>query len=273
MDDDKFSYKQQQKPNKPLPWKWIRVAILLIILIFVAVHTLYQDVEATDWQEPLVVVIYPINSLGAAEVNDYIDNLTPETFAPIQQFLQQQAERYGVHIHPIIKIVLAKAIDAMPPKQQTSAKDYNILSSIWWSLKARYWAYKHADGHNSDIRLFVIYHRYANNVKLQHSVGLSQGKFAIINAFAATKQNAQNNIVIAHELLHTLGASDKYSLRTLQPIYPDGYAEPNKEPRLPQYECEIMAGRIPQSATKAVMPNSLSQCIIGPETAHEINWW
>ena len=30
-----------------------------------------------------------------------------------------------------------------------------------------------------------------------------------------------NNVVIAHEILHTLGASDKYDPDTLAPLYPD----------------------------------------------------
>jgi hypothetical protein len=59
---------------------------------------------------------------------------------------------------------------------------------------------------------------------------------------------------------------------TNMPIHPEGYAEPDKQPLLPQYGAEIMAGRIPVSKSLAIMPPSLEQCVIGPATAFEINF-
>ncbi len=77
-------------------------------------------------------------------------------------------------------------------------------------------------------------------------------------------------MVIAHELLHTFGASDKYDLATLQPIYPAGYAEPALRPRLPQSKAEIMGGRTPVDELNAEIPASLADTVIGAETAQEI---
>ena len=94
----------------------------------------------------------------------------------------------------------------------------------------------------------------------------------IIKLFATDKMTAENNIVMLHELLHTLGATDKYDLRTNQPIYPYGYAEPKLQPLLPQKKAEIMAGRIPITETRAEIPDSLADVIVGPVTAHEIGW-
>ena len=65
---------------------------------------------------------------------------------------------------------------------------------------------------------------------------------------------------------------DKYQPATNLPSYPLGYAEPQRQPRYPQRRAEIMGGRIPVSAHEAVMPDSLSQCDIGPATALEIRW-
>ena len=58
--------------------------------------------------------------------------------------------------------------------------------------------------------------------------GLQKGLIGVVNAFASDEQAAQNNVVIAHELLHTVGATDKYDPRTNQPSHPDGYAEPDR---------------------------------------------
>ena len=88
----------------------------------------------------------------------------------------------------------------------------------------------------------------------------------------AKKHEKQNNFIILHELLHTLGATDKYNLSTNQPIFPEGYAEPNRKPTYPQRKAEIMGGRIPLSATEAKIPSSLKKAIIGTKTAREIGW-
>jgi len=79
-------------------------------------------------------------------------------------------------------------------------------------------------------------------------------------------------VIIARELLHTVGATDKYDPRTNQPAYPDGYAEPGRQPRLPQEYAEIMAGRMPVSESEAEMPRGLENVLIGAKTAQEINW-
>ena len=81
-----------------------------------------------------------------------------------------------------------------------------------------------------------------------------------------------NAVVIAHELLHTLGASDRYDLGTGLPQHPLGYAEPERRPLHPQRLAEIMGGRIPLSATRAEISRSLDQVILGNATAHEIRW-
>jgi hypothetical protein len=57
-----------------------------------------------------------------------------------------------------------------------------------------------------------------------------------VNLFATKTQASQNQVVIVHELLHGFGAQDKYDLKTGQPLYPLGYAQPEKVPLYPQSE-------------------------------------
>jgi hypothetical protein len=82
----------------------------------------------------------------------------------------------------------------------------------------------------------------------------------------------ENHVIIAHELLHTVGAIDKYDPRTNQPLYPIGYANPEQSPLHPQKKAEIMAGRIAIAQYKAKQPEKLKQVILGEATAIEINW-
>ncbi len=105
-----------------------------------------------------------------------------------------------------------------------------------------------------------------------HSLGLQKGLLGVVYGFADEAQDEQNAIVIAHEVLHTLGATDKYDPRSGLPVFPDGYADPDAQPRHPQEVAEIMAGRIPVSTERAEMPESLADVVVGPRTATEINW-
>ena len=80
-----------------------------------------------------------------------------------------------------------------------------------------------------------------------------------------------NNFIIAHEFLHTLGATDKYSPVNGHPIAPDGLADPGRKPLYPQKQAEIMGGRIALAEDDSVIPKSLKYSLIGPLTASEIN--
>jgi hypothetical protein len=77
-------------------------------------------------------------------------------------------------------------------------------------------------------------------------------------------------VIIAHEFLHTLGATDKYDPATGMPEFPLGFSEPERKPRFPQRFAEIMGGRIPVADNDAVIPSSLKYVTIGATTAREI---
>jgi hypothetical protein len=120
--------------------------------------------------------------------------------------------------------------------------------------------------------MFLLYFDPAQSKRLGHSTGLQKGLIGRVNVFAADGMTKQNNVIITHEFLHTLGATDKYDPATNLPLFPDGYANPDIKPLLPQRYAEIMAGRTPLTATEAVTPAALEDALIGEKTALEINW-
>jgi hypothetical protein len=122
------------------------------------------------------------------------------------------------------------------------------------------------------IRLFVLYHDPATLPTVPDSHGLQKGLVGVVHAFAVREMTGANNIVIAHELLHTVGATDEYDLASGAPLYPAGYADPGRKPLYPQAEAEIMAGRRALSPTEFDMPHSLAGVVVGPATAREIRW-
>lgn len=78
-------------------------------------------------------------------------------------------------------------------------------------------------------------------------------------------------IVATHELMHTLGASDKYD-QTGHARYPDGFAQPHRDPPFPQPGAEIMARNVPLGPGSERPPESLSELFVGDVTAREIGW-
>jgi len=213
-----------------------------------------------------------MNGDGSPQSRNIISRLDVDDFNPVADFMRREAGRYGVALDRPVTIDLAPEVTMPPPP--TPAYDDNPLSIAWWSLKMRYWSWK-ADtysGPEPDIRLYVEYHNSGENGVLDTSFGLQKSRISVIRQFTSRRMARKNLVIVAHELLHTIGASDKYDLATLAVSYPEGYAEPDKSPLHPQTRAEIMGGRIPVSTTEFVIPASLEQCIVGPETAREIGW-
>lgn len=252
--------------------KHFRVTLLLFLLAVAAAATYVPQWRARQWQTPLAVDIYPINGDGATATADYIEALSDDDFAPVAAFLADEAVRFGAVVQPPVRISVQPLLGERPPAPPASQK--NPLSVMWWSLKLRVWAYRHSRASSvfaPRVRIFTLYYVGEEGKALAHSLGLQKGLIGVVHAYARPAQAMQNQVVIAHELLHTVGAGDKYNADNL-PIFPDGYVEPARVPLYPQPAAEIMAGHIALTATESAMPIGLAQCRIGPATAREIAW-
>jgi hypothetical protein len=250
-------------------FKKFRILILLLILATVGLGAWRANSRLTAWEHTVHVAIYPIAADDSPATARFISDLSTDSFADIGQWLQEQSQAYGRPVLQPVSIQLAPPVSEKPPLPPAHA---SALDAALWSLKLRWWASQHdkISGPKPQVRLFVLFHDPEINAAPPHSTGLSKGQLGLIHTFANRLQRRQNNVVITHELLHTFGATDKYDLATLQPIFPQGYAEPERQPRLPQQFAEIMGGRTPIDAQTAEMPASLAYTRIGPETAREI---
>ncbi len=250
--------------------KKIRYLVLLLVLFVVAVEAYLVKNRSTSWERPLWVHVYAINGDDSAASDSYIRGLQRHDFEPIEDCINAEAKRWGLAIEAV-EILYGGVLSEKPPEMPNGD---SIPENMWWSLSFRFWAMTQsweADNNFSDIDLYVKYHDVKTNQVLRDSVGLQGGMIGIINGFADRSYRGSNHLVVVHELMHTLGAGDRYGPDTL-PIFPYGYAEPQKAPLYPQRLAEVMGGRIPQSQNRAVMPESLQQVMIGELTAREINW-
>jgi hypothetical protein len=252
-------------------FKFLRIAILLLILATIAQEAWLSRSRAVSWQDPLRVAIYPIKGDDSAAAATYVRGLGPNTFASIEAFFDEEAKRHGLTTTRPVAITVAPPVAVQPPQPP---RDGSILQNIAWSLKMRWWVWRNdtLPGAKPQVRLFVLFFDPASHDQLPHSVGIQRGMLGLINAFATNGMSGSNAVIIAHELLHTLGATDKYAPGTNLPRYPDGYAEPERTPLHPQTFAEIMGGRIPVTESRADIPESLGLTVIGQATATEIGW-
>lgn len=258
---------------KVFSFKNIRIAVLLTILAVVMIYTKEQRINTTSWYKPIEVSIFPINGDGNPETDRYISQLSNKDFQDIDDFFMRSGEQYQLIAEEPFFTNLGETIQSYPPSPPENRAA--TLDVMMWSLKLRYWAYKNTPDNKSNknrIRLYVLYHQANDNQPLEHSLGLQKGLIGVIHAYATNKQNKQNAMVMAHEVLHTVGASDKYDVHNNHPVFPEGYAEPEKSPLHPQRYAEIMAGRIPINSQQSIIPTSLHLTFVGEATAKEINW-
>ncbi len=252
-------------------FKAFRILILLLILAGVSYGTWRTKTRSVEWKYDLPINMFLINGDGSEIVEKYLGSLTVDDFRPIKRFMHDEAERYGLSAHATVDIRLGGIIATQPPAPPHGG---SVLETIVWSLKMRWWAYRNGEtsGPGTQVKMFLLYFDPAQTSLLDHSTGLQKGLIGRVNLFASRDMARQNNVVITHEFLHTLGATDKYDPATTLPTYPDCYANPDQQPPEPQRFAEIMAGRTPVSQTSAIIPESLDDVVIGNLTAKEINW-
>jgi len=250
-------------------WRPIRIGILLLILILVAGTTWVDRLRTTRWTDTLWIGVFPLNGDGREATAGYIAALTREDVADIEEFFTREAHDHGIVLDRPVRLDLYPEVTEAPPRL---APDAGAPGRLWWSLRTRYYAWRQARDTLSDVRIFVLYHDPATSGTVPHSLGLQKGLLGIVYAYADRDMGETNNVVIAHEVMHTLGATDKYDPATGLPVFPEGYGDREAEPRYPQVTAEIMGGRTALSATVAEMPASLRDVVAGPETAVEVNW-
>lgn len=252
-------------------WRIIRISVLLVVLAMVVQQTFIEKADL-EWEDNFYVALYPINADGSDAVAKYIKTLTVSDFVEIETYFAEEAKRYSLGMRRPIAVQLGEKVDDIPPAPPKSGG--SKLQAVIWSLKFRWFAWNNAPKVpvKPDIRLYLLFHDPNTHNSLSHSTALNKGRIGRINLFGQHSHARKNLVVTAHELLHTLTATDKYDLATGQPIYPDGYADPEKQPRYPQYYAELMGGYVPISKSEKKVPASLEQTLIGNKTAHEIGW-
>lgn len=250
----------------------VRIAILLSALLLIAGTIELRQQRIRSWDRILIVGVYPVLASPAPAVRAHASALTPADFAAINAFFEREAARHGRAVSPpLLEFRLGKPIDELPP---ALGDDPGPLDIARWSLALRAYSWRVRRAHDlpdADVEVFLLLHPAGSPRVLDASLAVSRLRIALVHAEADPRASSWTQIALAHELLHTAGATDKYDARGA-PLHPDGYAEPSLAPRHPQAWCEIMAGQVPLDDGQFREPRGLDECLAGARTAAEVGW-
>ena len=253
----------------------VRVGLLLFVL-FVVVAWAVRDVRSrrarTDWDHTLRIAVVLIEK----------DKVSPTAIAAFRERRSAMEDRMRDELRrhrppspmPFSFTVLGPApIASMPPTP--AGESLSDLAAHQWAMWRWLSAVDRAAGVDTwsfDSRIYVVVSPLADGeVGMIEGVSEQGGRVGTVHATLDEGMADFAWAVVVHELFHTLGATDKYDERG-RTLIPDGLAEPDARPQLPQRFVEIMARNRPVSMTEEKAPTSISDVAVGPTTAREIRW-
>jgi hypothetical protein len=245
---------------------------LLGITVLWAVSDMHSRRARTEWEHPIEVAVALVE-LGRVDTRA-VEALRAR-FPALEARLASEYHRYdgrlAVPVH--FTVFGPVAVDRAPPPDPEAS-----ISSL-----ARHaydqWRWTHAVDSGSnlparrfDSRIYVLLRapRDAHRDWVEGSSELG-GRVGVARIDLDTTVIDLALFVVSHELLHTLGASDKYDA-TGCALIPDGLVEPRRTPLYPQRYAEVMTRNLVLGPGVERPPDSLSELGVGVGTAAEIGW-
>lgn len=251
----------------------MRVVLLLSVLLGIVASNWITERRMATWDRPILVTVHPIAADDEPGTSSYARRVNSDSFREVNRFFGTQSRPYGFEVTPAFRFQVAPVSHDVPP---AIPDRFDFVAVGWWSLRMQWWSWMREvdDGLiRPDIQMFLLFRSAEAATEMGISIGMRKGRYGIVKAYASELAQSRNLVVFTHELMHVLGATDKYIASTGEPVFPHGFADPDQQPLFPQQRAEIMGGRIPLSANSSVMPASLEQCKIGRLTAEEIGFF
>jgi hypothetical protein len=252
-----------------------RVAFLLGVLAVVLARGAIDYVrrhERRTWQRPLEVALVLIErgSVDPAALAQF-----QERIAALEESLEAEFSRYGGAFRPIHFRQFGPVRSAPEPprasREPSRLEPLYLAFELWRFARETDRAAGLARG-RYDGKVYVLLSvPTSERQALVEGLGQEGGHIALTNLELSEDSVDFGLFVVAHELFHLLGATDRYD-ESGRTIIPDGLAEPAASPLYPQRGAEVMArGRVLAPGVEEP-PGHLSQLRVGTQTAAEIGW-
>lgn len=254
---------------------WARVAVLSVLLLAVLVYA-WRDVrrrrERNEWTRTLDVGLILVRR-GPVPAQD-LEAIRRRVVA-LESVLMAEMRAYRPVTHRPFQFTVYGPVTAMadPP----SAPDDDGWASLLrysfeqWSYLRRIDEAADVPTRRLDTRIYLFL-RPGTGVK-DGIEGVSElgGRVGMVSVDLGEDMADFALFVATHEMLHTLGASDKYAPDG-RILVPSGLGDPLQRPLYPQRRTEVMARHRAVDETHDEPPDGLDELAVGVETAREIGW-
>jgi len=268
----------------------IRQAILFLILVVVAVWGFANwraDNHIFAWDKTVSVLVVIVVDPEADPEEDILRGFLSRflstsiareiNLAGVERWFESESSRYMKDPMKPLSLTARGPIKATAPPPLPPGEDASFLER--WRGTKDFLGYFDSMSERErlvlegyDAAIFVYFydaaeiHKYAK----QHSLASRRSRIGVVFSAVGPTHFARCATLVAHELCHTLGASDKYEGN--RSLFPHGFADPERTPLYPQRHAEIMALGVPVSPKEEKRVNGLSECVVGKKTAAEIGW-
>jgi hypothetical protein len=251
-----------------------RVSVLLSILIALLLwgaHDWSDRRARVAWQKPLRVALVLVTREPVPEHT--LQLLTGRSFDLERRLAREYARYTGRSGTPIEIIVrgVASGADAPPGLAGEGVLDLVCYAARQWRWTNAIDRQAHVE-RGYDARVYLVLKPALGQgpafVEGESEYG---GRVGIAQADIAPEMLDFSLFVVAHELFHTLGATDKYD-EAGQARFPGGFAEPQRAQLYPQPGAEVMARGVPLAAGSERPPETLDELFVGEATARELGW-
>jgi len=256
----------------------VRVSILLFVLFVVVLYAV-KDLRSrrgrNAWDHTLDVAIVLVHVVGTPAVDPAAERALEERIPALEDRLRREAERHRPGLGKPFSIRLHGPIEvAAAPPSPTSGGAVDLAKQ---TLAMKAWL-RDVDPRAGivpehwDMRIYVVARKPASE-KSSFVEGQSEqdGRIGSVAVELDASMVDTTLFVVTHELMHTLGATDKYDA-TGRTMIPEGLAEPDRSPLYPQPRAEVMARNRVLAEGRETIPTTLEELAVGPLTAREIGW-
>jgi hypothetical protein len=251
-----------------------RIAFLLGVLAIVVLYAVkdgWQRRERTSWKRPLDVALVVVER---EPVDPESIGALGERAAALESRLGEERSRYGSGPPPFrFQLYGPVPVGAKPPVPASDGLvDLAVHAFHSWRYFRDVNERANIPSRAFDSLVYLIVRPAAgsehNAVEGQSEQG---GRIGSVEVEIDPTMVDFTLFVATHELLHTLGASDKYDARGFAAV-PAGLAEPDRDPLYPQVAAEVMARNVVLGQGSERPPDSLDELRVGETTAREIGW-
>jgi hypothetical protein len=267
----------RRAPKKRSVFFFVRVGILLFILFTVvlwAIRDLRSREARKTWDAPVDVAIVLVRLPGTTAVDDdavvALRSRAPVLEARLaDEMKKRRAGPKPFRFHVVGPFPAASAPPVPAGEGAVDVAKYSLALKSWvGEVDTR----GGINSDHSDTRIYVCARKPTSTARTMVEGRSEQnGRLGLVEVELDATMVDLTLFVVAHELMHTLGATDKYDV-TGRALVPDGLAEPERVPLYPQRFAEVMARNRPIAAGREEIPETLEELAVGTRTAKEIGW-